>query len=83
MTAFLTILLSLLIVSSVSGGNSCQEEGEACSKTVFQRCCGLPASVPDLTPLLLDCNKPCLVAFWKILIVDDGGGYGVADFERL
>ncbi|KAL7064713.1 hypothetical protein AAHC03_04423 [Spirometra sp. Aus1] len=40
MNAFLAILLSLLIVSSVSGGNSCKEEGEACSKTVFQRCCG-------------------------------------------
>nr|VZI15890.1 unnamed protein product [Spirometra erinaceieuropaei] len=40
MTAFLTILLSLLIISSVSEGNKCHNEGEFCTKTVFQRCCG-------------------------------------------
>ncbi|BHF63163.1 hypothetical protein SprV_0200615300 [Sparganum proliferum] len=40
MTAFLAILLSLLIVSSVSEGSKCRNEGEICSKTVFQRCCG-------------------------------------------
>ncbi|KAL7064714.1 hypothetical protein AAHC03_04422 [Spirometra sp. Aus1] len=39
MATSLIILLSMLIVSSVSGDNSCQKEGEVCSKTIFQRCC--------------------------------------------
>ncbi|BHF63122.1 hypothetical protein SprV_0200611200 [Sparganum proliferum] len=40
MTAFLAILLSLLILTSVSEGNKCRNQGESCSKTVFQKCCG-------------------------------------------
>ncbi|BHF63119.1 hypothetical protein SprV_0200610900 [Sparganum proliferum] len=29
----------MLVVISVAESNTCQQEGEVCSKTIFQRCC--------------------------------------------
>nr|VZI15878.1 unnamed protein product [Spirometra erinaceieuropaei] len=33
------LLVALLIVNSATADDNCQKEGEACSKTIFQRCC--------------------------------------------
>ncbi|KAL7063844.1 hypothetical protein AAHC03_04419 [Spirometra sp. Aus1] len=41
MFAFMTVALVLLASASFSSAaDSCMKEGQTCSKTIFQRCCG-------------------------------------------